>query len=122
MSWARRKLVASVDSASVAPQPFAVEQVSTSQLERQPSAPEAFDRLPVEPFSDRAVARVVPLDRASMPSANSVPAARVRSDNDSSAAFATSPWPQRVAASTSSGNDHTDTRSLISVAGALSGC
>ena len=50
------EFVASVDSASVPPQPFAVEEVSTRQLERQASAPEAFDRLPVEPFSGLAIA------------------------------------------------------------------
>ena len=46
-------------------------------------------------------------DRASMPLAHSVPAAWVRSLSRSSASAASSSLPHRLAASTSSGTDHT---------------
>ena len=102
--------MASVESASVAPQPLAVEQVSARQLERQASAPEAFDRVPVEPFSDLAIAeeRFRPrLDAERQLGARRAGPLRQRLGRSGREVC----WPQRVAASTSSGYDHTNAMS-----------
>jgi hypothetical protein len=98
------ELVARVDGPLLAPQPLAVEQLRTRDVDEDAAAPEPVDRLAVL----RAAAS--PLlsnarERARIPSAQLVPATPVRSSSRASAAAASSGAPARAPASTSSASD-----------------
>ena len=71
----RVQLLARIDASALAPQPLAVEQMRTGELRTQPGAAQSIDRLAVE-ASAASPSLSSARDRASMPSAQSVPAAR----------------------------------------------
>ena len=102
------KLIAGITPAALAAEPLAVEQADTGLLNAQAAASEAVDRLPVKIFRrlDLGVSRA--RERASVPSAQSVLAARVVSASRSRAPAARAACPLRTAASISSGKIKVD--------------
>ena len=110
------ELVPGVLTAALPAEPLAVDEVRAGEVGGDPAGHPAARRPrgsgPRRPAPCWSSAR----ERAASPRAQAVPLARARDSSSSSAAAACSGWPQRTAASTSSGRAHVALRQLVGLA------